>query len=184
MAKTLLKKKAIAVVTSSGTSSDFSRLKKRILGHYLLRKLHYLDKLITLCDISTTEAIKEGFNEKMIKVIPNGVNTIQFKPSLSEKSSRTTLIYVGRLVQTKGVHLLLKAFHQVLEKRISANLHIAGDGPEKEKLQSLARELEITNCTHFYGSVDNVAPLLKKSDIFVLPSSVEGLPNALLEAMA
>ncbi len=120
----------------------------------------------------------------MIKVIPNGVNTIQFKPSLSEKSSKTTLIYVGRLIPTKGVHILLKAFHQVLEKEISANLHIVGDGPEKEKLQLLAQELEITSSTHFHGSVDNVAPLLQKSDVFVLPSSVEGLPNALLEAMS
>lgn len=184
MAKTLLKKPAIAVVTSSGNSCDFLRLKKRVLGHYFLRKLHSLDKLITLCDISTTEAINEGFNKDMIKVIPNGVNTIQFKPSLSKKSSKTTLIYVGRLVRTKGVHILLKAFHQVLEKGISADLHIAGDGPEKETLQSLARDLEITDRIYFYGSVDNVAPLLQKSDIFVLPSSVEGLPNALLEAMA
>ncbi len=184
MAKTLLKKTAIAVVTSSGIYSDFSQLKKRIFGHYFLRKLQHLDKLITLCNLSTTEAINEGFNESMIKVIPNGVNTIQFQPSLSKKSSKTTLIYVGRLVQTKGVHMLLKVFHQVLENGISANLHIAGDGPEKEKLLSLARELEITDYTHFHDSVDNVAPLLKKSDIFVLPSSVEGLPNALLEAMA
>ena len=120
----------------------------------------------------------------MIKVIPNGVNTIQFKPSLSEKSSETTLIYVGRLIPTKGVNILIKAFHQVLEKGISANLHIAGDGPEKEKLLLLAHELGITSCTHFHGSVKNVAPLLQKSDVFVLPSSVEGLPNALLEAMS
>jgi glycosyltransferase involved in cell wall biosynthesis len=79
---------------------------------------------------------------------------------------------------------LLKAFHQVLEKGISANLHIAGDGPEKEKLLLLAQELGITSRTHFHGSVDNVAPLLQESDVFVLPSSVEGLPNALLEAMS
>ena len=184
MTKKLLKKKVIAVITSSGAGSDFSLLKKRIFGHYFLRKLHHLDKLISLCSISTTEAINEGFNENMIKVIPNGVNTIQFKPSLSEKSSKTTLIYVGRLIPTKGVHILLKAFHQVLEKGISANLHIAGDGPEKEKLLLLAQELEITSHTHFHGSVDNVAPLLQKSDVFVLPSSVEGLPNALLEAMS
>ena len=184
MAKRFLKKKAIAVVTSSGAGSDFSRLKKRIFGHYFLRRLHSLDKLITLCNISTTEAINEGFNESMITVIPNGVNTLHFKPSLSEKSSEATLIFVGRLVSTKGVHILLKAFNQILEKGISARLHIVGDGPEKEKLLSLAQELQVTGTTHFHGSLNNVAPLLQKSDIFILPSSVEGLPNTLLEAMS
>jgi glycosyltransferase involved in cell wall biosynthesis len=119
----------------------------------------------------------------MIKVIPNGVNTLQFKP-LPKKSSKTTLIYVGRLVKTKGVHILLEAFHQVLENGISADLIIAGDGPEREKLVSLTHKLGISNNTFFHGSVKNVAPLLQKSDIFVLPSSVEGLPNALLEAMS
>jgi glycosyltransferase involved in cell wall biosynthesis len=183
MTKKLLKKKAIAVVTSSGAGSDFARLKKRTFGHYFLRKLHYLDKLITLCTISTTEAINEGFNEGMIKVIPNGVDTLQLKP-LAKKSSKTTLIYVGRLVKTKGVHILLDAFHQILKNGISASLIIAGDGPEREKLVSLTHRLGISSNTHFHGSVKNVAPLLQKSDVFVLPSSVEGLPNALLEAMS
>jgi glycosyltransferase involved in cell wall biosynthesis len=59
----------------------------------------------------------------------------------------------------------------------------AGDGPERARLELIAAELKLRDSVHFLGAVSNPADVLAAADVFVLPSLVEGLPLALLEAM-
>lgn len=97
--------------------------------------------------------------------------------------SDNVIIAVGRLVPLKGFHLLIKAFAK-LKQKVNWKLVIAGDGPEKNNLLSLAAGLNLTQNIIFPGLVGNISSWYARADIFVLSSFYEGFPNALLEAMA
>jgi glycosyltransferase involved in cell wall biosynthesis len=91
---------------------------------------------------------------------------------------------VGRLLERKGHHDLLRAWPSVLERHPDAALVLVGDGPERKSLQQRAEELGITDSVHLLGTREDVPELLALFDCFVFPSHFEGLPGALLEAMA
>jgi len=93
------------------------------------------------------------------------------------------VLWTGRLDPIKGLSTLLAAFAR-LEPDLTAHLLLAGDGPLRAELVQQAVALGIRHRTHFLGVRHDVPSLLKAVDLFVFPSLTEGLPNALLEAMA
>jgi len=94
-----------------------------------------------------------------------------------------TILWVGRLDVVKGIDVLLHALHSV-RQRIDVHLLLAGDGPYRATLEPLAAALGLSDRVHFLGVRDDVLALLHSTDVFAFPSRTEGLPNALLEAMA
>jgi glycosyltransferase involved in cell wall biosynthesis len=94
------------------------------------------------------------------------------------------VISVGRLVPEKGLGTLLRAWRHVVEKVPEAHLHIVGAGPLRGALEAESCRLEIEPNVTFHGEQSDVIPYLRAADCFVLPSTVEGMSNALLEAMA
>jgi glycosyltransferase involved in cell wall biosynthesis len=97
------------------------------------------------------------------------------------------LLSVSHLLSVKGLDLLLKALRLLLNGGLSVEWWCAGDGPSRKSLEDLALELGLTDRVKFWGYVPHgpdLFKLYKDADIFVLPSLTEGLPNALLEAMA
>jgi glycosyltransferase involved in cell wall biosynthesis len=137
-------------------------------------------------------AINEsGLNPGKISVIPNGVNCELFaraQPTdLSPFGIRPevpVVITVGRLEEQKGIAYLLRAAVDVLRERTDSRFLIVGDGPDRASLEALAASLGIAESVTFTGVRSDVPGLLKAADVFVLPSLWEGMPNALLEAMA
>lgn len=118
-----------------------------------------------------------------IEVIPNGVDIDLFKPnqdSDSEKKEQFTIVSVGRLIERKGFDLVIHALRGMSDVR----LVIVGEGPEKERLVKLAKDLSV-NVT-FLGMVehDEMAKVYQGADMFILASKNEGMSNAMLEAMA
>jgi len=91
---------------------------------------------------------------------------------------------VGRLIDRKGHDELLDAWVTVRAKRPDAHLLVVGDGPRRAHLEAKAGHLGIDDSVHFAGLRDDVPDLLAAMDAFVFPSHYEGLPGALLEAMA
>ena len=120
-----------------------------------------------------------------IEVIPNGIDVSRYKPSFENVDGPLQILYVGRLIQSKGLICLLEAFAR-FRKSQEAVLHIAGDGRMKEELQQKAHSLDISSSVIFHGHVqaDTLIRLYQQTDVFVLPSKYEGMSNALLEAMA
>ncbi len=118
---------------------------------------------------------KLGFLPARSTVIAPGVDVP--KKAMKTSGKKPRLLFVGRLVAVKGADVLLHAMAHLDNK-----LDIVGDGPEREKLEQLARTLLLKN-VHFHGYRDPEA-FLKKAGVFVLPSVSEGLPMALLEAAA
>jgi glycosyltransferase involved in cell wall biosynthesis len=90
----------------------------------------------------------------------------------------------ARLVEAKDHFTLLRAFTEVVTEIPGAELHIAGDGELRGRLEALTRELKLSDRVTFHGPVSDTPRFFSKLDVFVLSSLTEGLPVALLEAMA
>jgi GalNAc-alpha-(1->4)-GalNAc-alpha-(1->3)-diNAcBac-PP-undecaprenol alpha-1,4-N-acetyl-D-galactosaminyltransferase len=119
-----------------------------------------------------------------VYVIPNPIRPVLSAKgrAATDKKSRT-IIAIGRMQPQKGFDLLLRAFARCYEKHPNWNLRIIGDGPERERLSVLARELGIGQRLILDGLVRSPLDALQAADLFVLSSRFEGFPNVLLEAM-
>ncbi|MBI2644494.1 MAG: glycosyltransferase [Candidatus Wildermuthbacteria bacterium] len=104
-------------------------------------------------------------------------------PWFQDVKSIPIVLSVGRMIRAKDYPTLLKAF-QMLRKKRSVRLILIGEGPERKKLEHLARELDISKDTAFAGFQRNPYAYMKRSTLFVLSSIREGFPTALVEAMA
>lgn len=93
------------------------------------------------------------------------------------------IIGVGRLILDKGFAHLLEAF-ALVRSVMPAKLVLIGDGPERLNLNNLAQKLNVQDDFSIIGFVENPFAYMKRAALFVLPSRREGLPNALIEAMA
>jgi len=136
-----------------------------------------------------------GVASERCVVIPNGIDLAEADAALAigrDEARKQVGLFpidlaiacVGRLHEEKGVAHLVGAFHALLQVQPTARLLLAGDGPERAALEGIVRTLRLGPFVRFLGSVASPWPLLAAADIFVLPSRWEGMPNALLEAMA
>ncbi len=94
------------------------------------------------------------------------------------------MTFSGRLVERKGVSVLLEAWGKLAKDHQDVLLVIVGGGPLEKKLKDQSRELGIEENVKFFGFVNNIGDYLAATDIFVFPSFQEGFPNSVLEAMA
>lgn len=93
------------------------------------------------------------------------------------------LVAIGRLHRQKNYPMMFKAMASVAKKH-DVRLEVYGKGDDKEKLESLVNELGLSNKVKFLGQCDNIPAVLSRATIYLLASDYEGLPNALMEAMA
>jgi glycosyltransferase involved in cell wall biosynthesis len=134
---------------------------------------------------------KVGIAPQKINTIISGIDSACFAAATPITRSvwgwREKDIVVGcvaRLEPEKGVGVLLEAFHFVLMHHPNAKLLIAGDGSEREKLRRTAECLGLNGSVQFLGTRSDIPEVLATCDVIALPSLHEGLPMALLEAMA
>lgn len=119
------------------------------------------------------------------RVILNGVGPEWFQP-LEEPNHEDYVLFAGRLSHVKGVDLLLNAWSKISPLFPKTRLRIAGDGDQRQVLESMANELGIANSVRFLGrkSHEDLRQLYRQAKVVVLPSRREGLPLSLLEAGA
>jgi len=99
-------------------------------------------------------------------------------------AGRSVILCVARLHRQKGLDWLLQTLPALLQRWPNHDLVLVGDGPEEAALRAQATTLAIADRVHFLGWRSDVARLLRASSLLVLTSRWEGLPNAVLEAMA
>jgi glycosyltransferase involved in cell wall biosynthesis len=122
-----------------------------------------------------------------IRVIPNGVDTDVFHPPAAPRDrGLLEILCVGRLIERKGQHHLLRAFGQLRAAGLPVHLTLVGVGDAEAALRRLATELNLKRDVTFAGPVEHaqVAQVYRQVDIFALPSQNEGMSVAVLEAMA
>lgn len=142
--------------------------------------------------ITVSDAVKNSYQEhfhmdtEKITTIYNGISVEKLEDGKRRNFKRNDIIrivYVGRLVKEKGVHLLLEAFSQ-LSGRENYLLQIIGDGAARKDLEKYAEDLKVTDQTIFEGFQSNVGVYLCECNIFVLPTMYESFGISLVEAMA
>ena len=94
-----------------------------------------------------------------------------------------TLVAMGRLTEQKDYPTMLRAIG-LLRKQTPVRLRILGEGPLRSDLEELSASLNISDCVEFLGFVSDPFPVIRDSDVYVMSSLWEGLPTALIEAMA
>ena len=137
-------------------------------------------------------SVEGGWPEDRLVVIPNGVDPAPIdraepiaREELGVPADAFLALFVGRLSVQKGLTSLLDAVERVFPERPDFHLALAGDGPDARQLANrLAECPSLAAHVHMLGHRLDVPALLKTADLFVLPSLWEGMPNALLEAMA
>jgi glycosyltransferase involved in cell wall biosynthesis len=143
------------------------------------------DAFLCLNERAREEAVALGVKPRRCHVVPNGIDVARFAAVIpSAADDRRRVLSVARLVPQKGLDVLLKALPVVREAMGDVTLTLLGEGPERARLGLLAEELGVADGVRFGGVVTDVAPYFSVADVFVLPSRFEGLPLALLEAMA
>jgi glycosyltransferase involved in cell wall biosynthesis len=159
-------------------------------------KLSLVQKLISIivdCYIAVSQGIADNLKEAIffnnrLKVIHNGICIERFSrvksstliTSLKNNRSLPVVINVARMDNHKGHTYLIKAAAMTPE----ALFVLAGDGPQKQEFEQQAAQLGIDDRIVFLGQREDIPELLYSSDLFILPSLIEGLPLTILEAMA
>jgi glycosyltransferase involved in cell wall biosynthesis len=148
-----------------------------------LRQLLYREAdAVTSNSIGVLEKLSRYVPAEKLKLLPNPVVVREILEEGTQRERR--FVSVGRLVHQKGFDLLLAAFARIANEVPGWTLHLAGDGPSRSSLAAQAEQLGVADRVTFYGHVKNPVALLQSGRVFVLPSRFEGMPNALLEAMA
>jgi L-malate glycosyltransferase len=185
-----LGKPVVVKLANSGPASDIRRMREgqQLAGSRLmLPGALACDGFVALNAQVVSELADAGVERSRIVEIPNGVATAA--PRRTDHRLRQTpcILYVGRLHRQKGLDTLIRAFALLCSEQSpvdTSRLQLVGEGPARRELEELAETLGVSANVDFAGSHEDVQPFLDEADVFVLPSSAEGLSNALLEAMA
>jgi glycosyltransferase involved in cell wall biosynthesis len=190
-AKQLYNIPIVAKVLRGGSLGDIAKLKRKPFGRQRIASARkWVDTFITISQEIDQELEQVGVPFERRVFIPNGVAVERFVPlsapdkqalrlSLGLPADAPVVIYTGRLSAEKRVDHLISIWPTIRNSHPSAALIILGAGSEEDSLRNKA-----VDGVEFIGLVDDVATYLQASDLFVLPSTTEGLSNALLEAMA
>lgn len=117
------------------------------------------------------------------KLLPNSLNPAFMLPRY-EGENTYEIVTVGRLDDNKNQAMLIKAFSSLKDKYQEYKVMIYGDGANKQMLNNLIEKENLTKQVFLKGQINNVPETIRSSSLFVLTSDTEGMPNALIEAMA
>jgi glycosyltransferase involved in cell wall biosynthesis len=180
----------IAHVHGLGRSRNF---KRKLMNFLLFRKIN---RIIPVAESVKKDVLKNNWflSENKFFVLENSVDYERFaNVSVSKAESKQMLglpndafVYgtVGRLAPTKGLSYLIEAFLKVKEQIPAAHLVLVGEGRCRAELEKHAANTSYHSSIHFLGHRQNIEQLLRGIDVFVLASVAEGMPRAILEAMA
>lgn len=178
------------VVTNHGRRAGAKLLLYHLLDARLVRRA---DQVVTVSERIARQLERAGVKPGRIQVVANGVRVEQFhgkevspsyKQSLGIKPEAMVVGSIGSLTQEKGHGDLITAVAAISKKFPEMILLLVGDGKEREKLEKMVHRLGMTDKTIFAGTRKDIPAILSILDLFVLPSLMEGLPMALLEAQA
>jgi colanic acid/amylovoran biosynthesis glycosyltransferase len=163
---------------------------------YLAQKIKSASFVICISDFCRSQVLRiaPNFAAEQLEIVRLGVDCIALRPAtpapIVNDSAPVRLVCTGRLVAAKGHRILLEAISESASSLSAAGIKVScafiGDGPERSALEALSRRLGIAESVRFVGARAH-APTLAEvaaADIFVLASFAEGLPVALMEAMA
>jgi len=177
-------------------AGDINNLLQNTLGGRML--LNFLRRSNAFYQVLSTRSqaylISWGFRREQVVYIPGSVDTEKFRPAPERRPDphrpERNIICVARLEYSKGIDVLLHAWKRMMltsaewQAQLEPRLLLVGDGVLQPQLKRMVIELNIQDNVEFLGLRTDIIDLLQQSWGYVLPSRGEGMPNALLEAMA
>jgi glycogen(starch) synthase len=155
-------------------------LYEKTVGRCIVRSA---DRITGVSAAVASHAGSLGASSSQVQVIPNGVDTSLFFPA-EQVPEIPIVLAVGRLVPNKGMDTLVKSVPGVLRSVPNVRFVIAGDGPTNSSLRKLVESLGVEDSVEFLGHRSDVPDLLRGATVFSRPSTLEGMPLTVLEAMA
>jgi colanic acid/amylovoran biosynthesis glycosyltransferase len=162
-------------------------------GNLLQRKAERAAKMLTISEYNCDYLRNIGVGDDKLAVVRCGVSfTSPEKATILRDDAKYRIGTLGRLVEKKGVDVLIRAINELRDKPYGVELVIAGDGPLHNELVKLVKELDQTDVVRFIGSIphNEVQAWIKTLDIFVLAckqdsrGDMDGIPVSLMEAMS
>ena len=179
---TVLATRGLATHTAISERNDPRLQRHRPRVEFMRRIVYPWADVVTANSKGALDALQAFVPEEKLAFLPN--------PLADSPSSETfaftapTVITVGRLVEQKGIDVLLAAWAKVAASLPDWRLALVGDGPLADELKEQAGKLGVEDSVDWVGHVSDPFPLLRGAKLFVMTSRFEGTPNALLEAMA
>jgi glycosyltransferase involved in cell wall biosynthesis len=172
-------------------SEHFSSFPRRLLGRLDVLKawlaFRWASVVLPVSQSLQTAIERYGIRARF-RVIPNVADTALFCPPVQPRKAdaRKRILFVGQLVQVKGIPYLLLALSRLAERRNDWHLDIVGDGAARAEYEQMAVELELGDRVTFHGLKPkrDVAEFMRGADIFVLPSLCETFSAPAAEALA
>lgn len=172
------KTKAKIIVSERNDPASYSKRMQRLLKKFGKRADGY---------VFQTEDAKRWYGDSIIgrktKIIPNAINENFLSDGFSG-IRRKAIVSVGRLKDQKNYPLLLNAFSIIAKEFPDYTLEIYGEGEKRQEIERWIDENDVSSRVELKGYVNNINEHIKDATLFVLSSDYEGMPNALMEAMA
>jgi len=172
------------IITVQG-SDVFKTINIPVVRNVIGLALRKASHIIALSNELKNATIRFGVPAERITVIPNGVNISQF-PVGPKDGRKNQLLFVGSLIERKGVSYLIEAMSVLKASYPDLQLIIVGEGKDRNVLEALTKQLDLDGNITFIGtqSQEHVSELMRESRLFILPSIEEGQGVVLVEALA
>jgi glycosyltransferase involved in cell wall biosynthesis len=182
-------------------NTPIRRARRKLASRVLYRQLN----CVVAQSVAMERLLWDAGVRTRVEIIPNGVDLRRFHPATSDEERKALraalglggidrmIATVGTVTPRKGTDLLIEAWNKVVQRFPDTHVVIVGPlfdashpvfGEFRRRIDRLITASNAAERVHFTGFVDNVEEYLRASDVFVLPTSEEGLPGAVLEAMA
>lgn len=175
-------------VVTTFRGEDVNRCDRSPLARLVLRACIRLNDHLVAVSSAMARRIAKFFpqKQKKLSVIVNGVGEAFRSVARAREPESIDFVAVGSLIPRKRLDLSINAFAILARERSDVRLWVVGDGPQRDPLESLVKQLALDGRVSFAGQLapDRLAPLLAESRAMVLSSASEGRPNVVLEAMA
>jgi len=158
------------------------------IGTWMLR---YFDRVAPLSEELVSDMKRFGVPDRKITFIRNGVDLTEIDAGLEEFQARSKssggdriIGFIGQMIPRKGIPDLLEVFDQLYRNDDNLKLQLLGDGRQREELEEKAAGQSSARAIEFLGFRSDRLELLFRFDLFVMTSSLEGIPRCMMEAMA
>jgi len=176
-AKQYAGKKIFTYHNTYGEGVGLTKIPSMVNDHFWRKPLNEFSRIVCVSDFVRNDLVKRGFDPKKLVTVPSGIDM----PPKMNVTDGDYILFVGRLVGTKGIPYLLKAM-----KDIDSKLVVCGGGPDMKKLVKFANRLGLGKKVSFPGRVseEKKLDLFAGCSVFVLPSIYESYGLAAAEAMS
>ncbi|MBT3137295.1 glycosyltransferase [Alteromonas sp. ALT199] len=175
------------VVTPHGFENA-ADLKLRLFIWLGCQSMRFADKVVPLSKQLLSDVEKFNISSEKLEYIQNGVDLSEVEAVRQTKTNKQkekkTIGFVGQMISRKNIKAILDCFESLSKKRQDIELVLLGDGEDRSSLEAYSKTLDCAEDIHFLGFRNDRLQLLRDFDLFVMTSTLEGIPRCLMEACA